>query len=843
MSIVASTSVIARDLSALLFSLSGGFGDDSAPARAAALRVACGAEAERSEILAQEASASSRRHEELSSKLDAMSAASGRPSTSRPVMARAAITTRSLAQVEADVYLARSDLVRALEALARVLQRVPLRAAELLECGAEDAIARADETQERASMWSRRLREQRLQLVALAPGINRSALLTPTPSASSSSSSGPMPPTPVAFTLDASSSVRISRNGSVSFRSARADDADALGAEVLAPSALAVSSTPLRAAGRSNVRVSRSGSVVIGGKVARAPSPPLAAAPSNRAVAQRRGFTGDFHAAEPGSAQQREAEHAAAIALPGPARSAAAEAGEHDTETGEHARRMSVSMTKMHAALHESHIDRMALLEEMRSETLPSAWRAQIELRVGLDAVKVECERALRGAQLDWLTSLGDVEAKHVEAEARDRAEIARLKATVQLLRERECASATAAAATLAVGLAESDGAFDAAAQQAGRDALVAAGDAASDELEGEAAELLFSLEATLRKMSERSVPSSIADPLTGEVKRAADAAAAGWGSVDALFMERQLAREAKVTSAAMSGARTVVAQLLARAYRVVDGARAARDSEVVAERKAKEQKLVARAVRRISNCQCAAAWRALVDGTAAIARENAQRVLLMRHVKAWNGRRVDGFFEEWRAKTSEAQHARAVLRRSLLHMRRSNVAAAFRMLRMHGAIGAASMGAQLRRSKTRTAASEATSVAWRAASAATDSAATASMVLAIQVSASCFVLLCPFSRVSYLVFERSPNPSQSPGPRALSDSAPRAAEACAGGGFEQAPAAARAGCSEGRRGQRRRTGSECGRRRHRGACLEFGAAAELYRVRAKRVSRLHVPR
>ena len=76
------------------------------------------------------------------------------------------------------------------------------------------------------------------------------------------------------------------------------------------------------------------------------------------------------------------------------------------------------------------------------------------------------------------------------------------------------------------------------------------------------------------------------------------------------------------------------------------------------------------------------------------------------------------------------------MLRRSLLHMRRSNVAAAFRVLRVHGAIGAASMGAQLQRSKTRTAASEATSVAWRAASAATDSAATASMVLAIQALA-----------------------------------------------------------------------------------------------------------
>ena len=254
--------------------------------------------------------------------------------------------------------------------------------------------------------------------------------------------------------------------------------------------------------------------------------------------------------------------------------------------------------------------------------------------------------------------------------------------------------------------------------------------------LEGEAAELLFSLEAALRKMSERNVASSIADPATGEVKRAADAAAAGWGRVDALFMERQLAREAKIARAAMSGARRVVAQVLARAYRIVDGARAARNSEVVAERKANEQKLVARAVRRLSNCQCAAAWRALVNGTAAIARENARHVLLMRHIKAWNGKRVDGCFEEWRAKTAEVQRARAVLRRSLLHMRRSNVAAAFRVLRVHGAIGAASMGAQLQRSKTRTAASEATSVAWRAASAATDSAATASMVLAIQALA-----------------------------------------------------------------------------------------------------------
>ena len=463
---------IPRDLHAVVFSLTGGFGDDSASARAAALRAACAAEAERSATLAHEASASSRRHEELSSKLDSMSAASGSQSTSRPVMARAAITTRSLAQVESEVYLVRSELARALEALARALQRVPLRAAELLECGVEDAIARADETEERARTWSGRLHEQRLQLVALAPGVNRSALLTPTPSmsSSSSSSSGAMPPTPVAFTLDASSSVRISRNGSVTFGSASAcaEDSDALEAQVAAPSALAASSTPLRAAGRSNVRVSRSGSVVIGGpgQWAHAPSPSLAAAPRNRAVERRQGFVGDLHAAGPGAAQQG----AAAIVLPGRAPSAAVEAAGNDAASGVDARRMSVSITKMHAALHESHTDRMALLEEMRSESLPNAWRAQLELRVGLDAVKAECESTVREAQLEWLTSLGDVQAKHVEAQARDRAEIARLEATVQLLRERERESATAAAAaaaaTPAVGSAEGDAALDAAAQQ-----------------------------------------------------------------------------------------------------------------------------------------------------------------------------------------------------------------------------------------------------------------------------------------------------------------------------------------------------------------------------------------
>ena len=144
------------------------------------------AAAEEARIASSEAAASSRRHETLSTQLDSMAskaACDGSTRTSDPslsVLARAAITSGSLAQCEAELVALHTTAARAMEAVAALLE--PALAADVVSSAAlaEDAMDRVEEAQQRAAMWAARLREQRLQLVAMVPGGTPAFAATPT---------------------------------------------------------------------------------------------------------------------------------------------------------------------------------------------------------------------------------------------------------------------------------------------------------------------------------------------------------------------------------------------------------------------------------------------------------------------------------------------------------------------------------------------------------------------------------------------------------------------------------------------------------------------------------------
>ena len=635
------------------------------------------AAAEEARIASSEAAASSRRHETLSTQLDSMAskaACDGSTRTSDPslsVLARAAITSGSLAQCEAELVALHTTAARAMEAVAALLE--PALAADVVSSAAlaEDAMDRVEEAQQRAAMWAARLREQRLQLVAMVPGGTPAFAATPTRPTTRS-------------VQPAQQRVKAVRHS--------------------APLLLLSSSS--------------SSTVVV-------------AVEAEKKAAEDEVKT-ETETEEEEEEEEPFSEDDADEGQYGRGSSSSSKRASPNRE--QFTRRMSLSMTKMHSALTESHAERIAMMQQLREVDLPKAWRMQLELRVALKEVQSQCEERLHEAQVEWLQRLVDVRERYAAAQSHDRTEILRLTAVVELLQKREAAWAgDADVAAAAAEEGEEVGEAAEAVAAAERDAAAAIGAKKERVIESEAAEVLFALDQRLERHRTRPILTSVIDPVTGDDVRASEV---GWNGIDVLFMQRCLMREDALAKTSERGAAEAIATVLAGAYKIVDGARAARTTAKLAEQRARQRALMQRTLMRIQNSQYSAAWKAWRTVTDAIGKVRAQEVLLQRFATRWGGRLEVMLFAQWAKVTAAARTHRAVLWRGVAHLVRARTVAAWGALREHGCLSASEQLAAARRMKVQHAAAEAMSVAWRAASAATDSAATASMVLAIQALA-----------------------------------------------------------------------------------------------------------